>query len=208
MPHSPAVRRVPRQARSRARLEAILRAATELVAEGGAESLKMSEVAARAEISIGSLYQYFPDKTALIHTLVERMLTDVGEGVKRLFAEVKSLADLDQAIERTVDGFYQRFLSEPALRDIWYGMLADKALQGLDLEDSRVNAEIVFEALKPLTDEELWPQLRTACLLILHLAGSAVRMAIAVPRAEGDALMESFKGMIKAQLRELFAEGD
>lgn len=203
-PGRPSIRKVPQQARSRARFEAILHAATSLIARGGAESLKMSDVAAEAGISIGSLYQYFPDKTSLIHTLADRKLQEVGRLVETEFADIDSPAGIDAAVDRLVDDFYRLFLSQPALRDIWYGMLADKALQGLDLEDSRAKTEIVFGKLHPLLPPERHEELRVACFLILHLAGAAVRMAIAVPREEGDALMEAYKTMIKAQLRQLF----
>ena len=50
------------QQRSRERLERILAAASELIAEKGSDQVKMSELAELAGISIGSLYQYFPTR--------------------------------------------------------------------------------------------------------------------------------------------------
>src|SRR5437868_13385994 len=65
-------RRAPAQQRSRERLERILSAARMLMSEKGSDQVKMSEVAELAGIGIGSLYQYFPDKSAIIRTLAER----------------------------------------------------------------------------------------------------------------------------------------
>jgi AcrR family transcriptional regulator len=65
-------RLVPTQQRSRERFETILECATALLAEKGSEAFRMSDVVERSGVPFGSLYQYFPDKTAIIGTLAER----------------------------------------------------------------------------------------------------------------------------------------
>src|SRR5262245_1644489 len=62
----PGPRKMPVQKRSRERVERMLAVATELIAEKGSDALRMGEVAERSGVSIGSLYQFFPDKTALL----------------------------------------------------------------------------------------------------------------------------------------------
>ena len=64
--------RKPRQARAKARLKHILDVTETLLAERGYDALTTNAVAAEAGFSIGSLYHYFPDKTALLSALVER----------------------------------------------------------------------------------------------------------------------------------------
>jgi AcrR family transcriptional regulator len=65
-------RRAPMQQRSRERVERILEVASALIAATGSDAMRMSEVAEKSGISIGSLYQYFPDKGAILRTLAER----------------------------------------------------------------------------------------------------------------------------------------
>ena len=65
------LRRMPSQQRSRERVERMLNCAAGLIADQGSDAMKMSEVARLADISIGSLYQYFPDKSAIIRALAE-----------------------------------------------------------------------------------------------------------------------------------------
>lgn len=72
-------RKKPRQERSRATVEAILEAAAHILVAHGFEATTTRQVAERAGVSIGSLYQYFPSKEALITALVERQVQRVLE---------------------------------------------------------------------------------------------------------------------------------
>ncbi|NJM46222.1 MAG: TetR/AcrR family transcriptional regulator [Alkalinema sp. RU_4_3] len=64
-------RKQPKQERSQATVEAILTATTHILTENGYDQLTTNRVAERAGVSIGSLYQYFPNKKALIFALAE-----------------------------------------------------------------------------------------------------------------------------------------
>ncbi len=59
-------RKIPRQARSQATKDVILEAAARVLIERGAHGFTTNHVAARAGVSIGSLYQYYPNKSALL----------------------------------------------------------------------------------------------------------------------------------------------
>jgi AcrR family transcriptional regulator len=69
-------RRSPRQARSRATWEAIVEAAAQVLERGGAEGFNTNAVAERAGVSIGTLYQYFPDKQAILAAAAKRELVE------------------------------------------------------------------------------------------------------------------------------------
>ncbi len=68
----PVPRKAPRQARSLATVAAIVEAAARILEEAGHAGFSTNAVAERAGVSIGSLYQYFPSKDALIGALVRR----------------------------------------------------------------------------------------------------------------------------------------
>lgn len=72
-------RKKPRQERSRATVDAILEAAAHILVAHGYEATTTRQVAERAGVSIGSLYQYFPNKEALITALMERQVQRVLE---------------------------------------------------------------------------------------------------------------------------------
>lgn len=74
-------RRSPRQARSQLKVELMLEAAIQLLDQGEITALTTNAVAAKAGVSIGTLYQYFKDKQALLDALVARELGSMSEQV-------------------------------------------------------------------------------------------------------------------------------
>lgn len=88
--HAPGVevRVVAPSARAGRRIDALLDAAAHEVAEHGREALTTAEVAARAEVSIGTVYRYFPDRTALLEGLGAR----ARHRVQRTLVEVLAIA--------------------------------------------------------------------------------------------------------------------
>ncbi len=68
----PSIARVPRQARGRERVEVILDAAAQLIAEEGLAAVTMHTLARRAQTSIGSMYHFFPDRLSVLMALCDR----------------------------------------------------------------------------------------------------------------------------------------
>ncbi|MEC8040471.1 MAG: DUF4457 domain-containing protein, partial [Pseudomonadota bacterium] len=127
-------RREPVQERSRKRFERILEEATGLIDAQGVDAVAMKEIAAAAEISIASLYQYFPDKAAIIATLADRFYREGQTCVQSLFATVADTASFEAALLGMVDSYYGCFLEMPGAFAIWQATQADRRLQLLDEE--------------------------------------------------------------------------
>ena len=93
---TPTQRRVPRQERSRRRVEGLLDAAERIVVERGVDALTTRDIAEAAGVPVASLYQYFSDKEDVLLALAERdmeeMDTQVAEDLGKL--EVLSVAGL------------------------------------------------------------------------------------------------------------------
>lgn len=106
---SPAMRRKPRQARSRERVNRILDVAEQLFIECGYTATTTNAIAARAQVSVGSLYQFFPDKSAILYTLAEQYGELLYAHLTALRAESgppPSLADYVENLVDAVDRFY------------------------------------------------------------------------------------------------------
>lgn len=198
-----AARREPTQRRSRERVERILGCASALIEQKGSDVMRMSDVAETAGISIGSLYQYFPDKGAIIRTLAERYNLAgqicIAEGLQG----VRDKEGLRKAFGELIDTYYAMFLAEPVMRDIWSGTQADKALRDIDLADSRINGAVLAEVRSRISPGADRVMLETSSFLIMQLGEAAMRLAISVEREEGNRLVEHFKRMV---LRDMLEE--
>ncbi|MEC7524671.1 MAG: TetR/AcrR family transcriptional regulator [Myxococcota bacterium] len=83
-------RKRPRQARSKATVDAILEATAQVLVAEGYDKTSTNRVAERAGVSVGSVYQYFPNKEALVGELVDRYSRDIMDLV---FGRLTALAD-------------------------------------------------------------------------------------------------------------------
>ncbi len=118
------LRNEPVQARSTARLGALMDAAAAVVDEIGFERLTTAMVAERAQASIGTVYRYFPDRIALLQALagrnLERVLTRVGDEVVK--PEHKNWLE---AMSAAMGILVEAFRTEPGFRGLRVGDVID-----------------------------------------------------------------------------------
>lgn len=196
----PALGRAPSQERSRIRVERMLAAAVEIIAARGSDALRMAEVAQAADVSIGSLYQFFPEKAAIIRTLAARYNEQGRRCITDELAAVTDAASLRDSFGRLIDIYYAAFLAEPVRRDIWSGMMADPHLRAFELEESRANGAILAAAMMKVRPKADRAAVDAAAFLIMSLGESAMRLAVSVPREEGDAIIAAYKRMAISEL--------
>jgi AcrR family transcriptional regulator len=168
-------RRTPAQARSRATVAAILEAATRIFETRGYAATTTNLIAERAGVSVGSLYEYFPSKDAILVALTERHL----EEVRRMLREAteplaKTSSDLAAVVRAVVQATVKlhamapglhRVLTEQSLRSPRARALATAAEQSairwwerylrsqdhLSIRDPALTAAIVFGAIDSMT---------------------------------------------------------
>ena len=111
-PPRPEPRKLPMQARSRALYAALLTASAELLERDGPE-FALSDVAMRAGVSPGSLYQYFPDREALVAALIDWQIERDRAGIAAWTTHA-SVHDVDLAAALS-DGLLALYGERPAL---------------------------------------------------------------------------------------------
>lgn len=115
---APALRNPPVQARSRARFARICDAAGMAFDELGVERTSMEEIARRAEVSIGSVYRFFPGKDELISTLVDEYTRQHESSAMRLYAEESLARPAEVVIHEFVAGFLELVERQPGWRGL------------------------------------------------------------------------------------------
>ncbi|GAA2454628.1 TetR/AcrR family transcriptional regulator [Actinomadura vinacea] len=93
---------MPQQRRSRRTRERILDAAAQVFADCGYASGTTDRIAAEARLSVGSLYQYFPNKDAILFVLVQRHMDHAAQVVRQVLAEPRPLEEWLPALTRAV----------------------------------------------------------------------------------------------------------
>ena len=107
-------RKRPRQSRSRATVNAILDATVRILVTDGYEAMNTNRVAELAGVSIGSLYQYFPNKTALIIAVRLRHSEQMREQLHQCAAKALDLP-LREAVAELIHAVVQAHRVDPAL---------------------------------------------------------------------------------------------
>jgi len=167
---------VRRQARGERRIESILDAAEQLVADVGYEEAGTNAIAARAGISPGSLYQFFGNKDEILDALVERY-----RGHLRAFWEAQLgpgavELPLGELVDRVVDALVAFKAARPAFWALFHGSATSGRLAGaareLDGEVAR-RLEQLFRARAPhLTPER--------CGVVASVSVATVKSVMAI----------------------------
>jgi AcrR family transcriptional regulator len=142
------LRRVPVQGRSVARVQRMLDACAELVDEIGYEALTTTLLAERAGVAIGSVYQFFPDKRAIVQALTLRNLDAYLHRLSDRLAQARGEHWWD-AVDAAIDEYIAMHRSVPGFRTLHFG---DVDLHLLD--DERDNTAVIAERLSRLLDEQ------------------------------------------------------
>jgi AcrR family transcriptional regulator len=106
------------QERSRATVEALLDATARVLTREGYDRASTNRIATKAGVSVGSLYQYFPNKEALVAALVARHNREILKLVRDALIEVASL-DLPTAVRAMVTAALDAHMVDPALHRIF-----------------------------------------------------------------------------------------
>lgn len=105
---------MPRQARARATVEAMIEATARILTAEGPDALNTNRIAEVAGVSVGSLYQYFPSKEALVALVMEVELERDRAAMAEQLQHAAHLP-LDQLLEASVRANAQRFYQRAAI---------------------------------------------------------------------------------------------
>lgn len=192
------LRRQPVQQRSAKRVAQMLDASAQLIDEIGYDALTTTLIAKRAGVAVGSLYQFFPDKRAVVQALTQRNLDRfIAATTERLAGEdpthwwdvVDSILDIYLDMHRTVPGFSR----------VHFGDVVDRQL----LDDGRDNNKVIADSLTDLVRQYIEPpgeRLSLAIAIAIEMADALLKFAFARDPQGDQKIVDETKHVIKLYL--------
>lgn len=145
------VRKRPRQGRSVATVEAILRAATYILTKRGWGSFTTNEVAARAGVNIASLYQYFPNKESIVAELQRRHV----EEMRRLWPAPSPAPSLKENVRLVLEAVVSEHRVSPALHRAFAEELPRAMRRGTPPDEAEARWAATLAPFLKVPDPEL-----------------------------------------------------
>ncbi|MHC3467825.1 TetR/AcrR family transcriptional regulator [Streptomyces sp. 7R007] len=193
------LRRTPQQARSRARLARVLQAAERVLVGEGVEALTTTRVAAEAKVSIGSLYQYLPDRDAIIDALAAGYFTKL-EAVMDDLVEAAAARAWEDPVGVLVDTYAGLYRTEHGFRALWFGSGLTERTRAADREHKRRMADGVRRVLLALGVARDDAALARACHAAILAADALAQEAFRRDAGGDGELLKEAKVMLRGYL--------
>ncbi|WP_198348075.1 TetR family transcriptional regulator [Plantactinospora sp. KBS50] len=193
------LRRVPVQGRSVARVQRMLDACAELVDEVGYEGLTTTLLAERAGVAIGSVYQFFPDKRAIVQALTLRNLEAYLQRLAdRLTGE--DLADWWDGVDAGIDEYISMHRQVPGFRTLHFGDIVDVHLLDEDRDNNGVIAEQLTQVLAERFGIRDVARLRFALEIAVEAADALIKLAFRRAHEGDERVLAEAKSLIREYL--------
>lgn len=195
-PSDPAPR-IPQRKRGRERVAALLNAGAEVFSEKGYEAATMTEIAARAGASIGSLYQFFPTKELLAKAMHEGYLADMSVMLDGLRDKAKGQG-AGQLADRLFDELLGFLAERPA-----FSALAER--RDIDKDQKRRTGAAMREQIANLlaSAQPPVPEVRREAMaaVILQVMKAAVALSSEEDPDQRHAIHAELRQMLKSHLK-------
>lgn len=199
------MRKQPTQLRAKARVDRILDAADEAIAELGVAALAMNDLAVRAGVPIGSVYQYFSNKDEILKELCARHYEALGTQLDGYFEDVRSIADFTRDVRATLNLCWSYTHNNPGYRALSTDPNAWAVMREADWQDSLLNARMMADALQSFISYVPDEHTLAFCSIVCDSASSTARFASRFEDMR-DALFDQFVEMVESRIYTLLRE--
>jgi AcrR family transcriptional regulator len=159
------LRKQPVQQRSAKRVEQMLEACAALIDELGYDGVTTTLIAERAGVAVGSLYQFFPDKRAVVQALTKRHLDYFTQQIDERL-DWEHLEQWWQGVDTIIDIYVEMYRTVPGFGRVRFGDVIDLRF----IEDGRDNNTVITEQIAHVIAEKnnipietLYKQITVAC---------------------------------------------
>lgn len=201
-PYAAVLRQQPQQERSRRRVEQILGAAAELLADHEPEELTVRAITERAGVPTGTLYQFFPDLDAVLQAVALRYLSETPAVLE---AALQQPGGWEALLDHTVDAYVAMVRSAPAIRRLWLGGVLDAATRTVERDADAMLAEALGGELQRRagSDHGSPHQWR----LVVALVNASLVQGFTEDEAGDERTLAAGKAALRAYVRTVLAGG-
>ncbi|EFM42981.1 transcriptional regulator, TetR family [Corynebacterium accolens ATCC 49726] len=192
-------RRRPAQARSRERFERIVLAARAVLVDVGFESFTFDEVAHRAGVPIGTLYQFFANKYVLICEL-DRQDTATSLAEIECFSRLVPAPQWPDVLDEFIDHLARMWREDPSRRAVWHAIQSTPATRATAADTELQLLEPLAEILRPLATEHSDAQRIELARFLIHTVVSLLNYAISGDPDKFDSVVMELKRMLISYL--------
>lgn len=193
-------RRRPAQQRSRERFERILTAARSVLVDQGVESFTFDEVSRRAQVPIGTLYQFFANKYVLICEL-DRQDTASAIAELEAFATRVPALQWPDILDEFIDHLASIWQADPSRRAVWHAIQSTPATRATAAHTEQPLLETLAAVLTPLMPQATAEERVELARLLAHTLTSLLNYATHETQGElFHARVTEIKRMIVAYL--------
>ncbi|MFF2009676.1 TetR/AcrR family transcriptional regulator [Streptomyces sp. NPDC058195] len=196
------LRRQPQQARSRARVEAILAAADRILSQEGYEALTMRRIAEGAGTPVGSIYQFYPDKSAVVDALGQRYLDAFKAAIDGLVARTVE-GGLAEPVGMMVDIYAEIFRSQAGGTALWAGRHLSPELARADEASNTYIAEGLQRIVEHLTGGPGGHGVQRATRMVVWAANAVLHEVFKSDGAPDLETVDELKRMLNAYWADL-----
>lgn len=182
-------RKRPTQDRSRRKFDALLAASRDLLTEVGFESFTCEEVASRADVPIGTLYQFFANKYVIVCELNRQDFASVRDELEQFDGVIPSL-DWLRFLDRFVDHLATLWTSDPSRREVWLAMQSTPSTRATGKITETQLAEKIATMLAPLTPRTPRGRRILMAEVLVHVLYSMLNFSVQDGQSHSDAVAE------------------
>ncbi len=189
--------RKPQQERAKRRRASLLDAAAAVLDTDGYGAVTTNSIAKEARAAVGTVYEYFPDKEALLAALLSRYRERLQVSVMASLGQASD--STDGLVERTVRAFARFYQREPGYAELWLGSQLVAPLQDAGEAWGRDFGVLISALVQQRTGVSVARAERVA-LTLVHAVSSVITLSLARPECERDALTDEAVFLAKAYL--------
>lgn len=175
-----------------------------LIGEKGIDSVTMRDIARSIDAPLSVIYQYFPNKSAIVEMLYARFTEQTHAETVQATTGIKTSAEFLDVIDDLLERYHGLMRAQPLAADVVTAVLADKKLRHLDVEDSHRHADSIAAAGRKFVSADKQDEFERLMFLFAHLIGGLMRLLLDSDDKSARIILDDYKRIFRNQFQLFF----